>query len=125
MIKKIAVLALAVCTLFAQIPTQVIKNSGYTYRYHVVPVVLPLSPTDLVTQDVYVEEIDLVYPSTQTGNSIVTISDKQGSPLPIWQGVLTPGSNIAWSFPSTHFASGGITWSATATGVTGYITFRQ
>jgi hypothetical protein len=125
MIKKLATLAFAACTLFAQISGQLVKDSNYTYKYHVTPVLLPLSPTDVVAQDVYVEEIDLVYPTTNTGNSVVTIQDKQGSPLPIWQGTLTPGTNVSFPYPSTRFSPGGITWSATATGVTGYISFRR
>jgi hypothetical protein len=130
------VILLALClfaslTSFSQTAT-FRRPTNFTYVYQTLPIAVPTSPTGVsvlypngttVKGDLYVCYLDL----SGTGQT-VTIQDRQATPV-TWLSVAAIGTSAASATQIFNAASdstcrwmpNGITWSASASGVTGYL----
>lgn len=91
------------------------------------PMQVPTSPTVVVNSDCYIEELQI---SNPTGGSVtVNVQDGNGNSfipmVPVASGGTISGAShnlrSTNDSPPGRFMPGGVTWSAGATGVTGYM----
>lgn len=88
----------------------------------IVPVEIPTSPEDIVAENVYLEYVHLT--KGTSGSAVVTINDKQGTPLEVFRTIVDSQAPISWQ-PKRRYCPGGITWSASGTGVIGYVQWSK
>lgn len=88
------------------------------------PVLLPDSTTSVYTSTVFVDEITLS--NSSSSEVVVTIADRQQTPLPLLPGVKIQGNSaVVVSMKSRKFPNG-LSWSASQAGVvTGYVSGRR
>lgn len=80
--------------------------------YEITPAYVPSSSADVVAQDVWLEELHLV---NNTSSSVtVTITDKQGTPVPLLKTVtIDPGVEFHRQYGALYMP-GGIAWEASS-----------
>lgn len=87
-------------------------RTNFNVTYEVTPQYLPSSATDLVTEDVWLEELHLVN-NTSTSRT-VTITDRQGTPVPLLKDItIDPGVEFHRRYGALYMPSG-IAWQASA-----------
>jgi len=87
------------------------------------PVAVPTSPADIVVASgVYLEAVYFVGGGT---DSVVTVTDKAGSPNKLYQDTVISNAATGGPVGGPWPASGGIAWSATVAGVTGYLKYKR
>ena len=123
---KIAIAALLVIVGVALAQGPIVFSApqpGNLQPVEINPAVVPITATDVFTQDVWIEG---GWFSCSAGTPTITLSDKQGSPVSMIPGVnpftACPGT---WFMPAgTYKFAGGLTWTASAAGVKGYLRGR-
>lgn len=98
-------------------------QASFVFLKETVPALIPTSAEDLETQTCYMDKLFL----SNVGNaaSIVTISDKQGTPVVALNPTLAPGDVISLDMNERLF-SGGITWiQSVANQVSGYVKWKR
>lgn len=121
--KRLLLAALLACPLFGQSPTAAI--STLPHFEHIVPSLVPTSPTDVWTRDVYLEAITLTNESSSTA-SACTVQDKQGTPRAYMKTVsLAANTTYNDQHVNGRYFPGGLTWSCTTGTVTGYLRVKR
>jgi hypothetical protein len=112
-------LALLARCVSAQTPVDI--ATSFSHHQHIVPTLVSATPTDVWTQDVYLEAMSL---SNESAGSVTcTIQDKQGTPRSYFKTVAI-AANSTYNDQSVNrrFFPGGLTWSCSSgTAVTGYL----
>lgn len=84
----------------------------FTVFEEITPATIPGSTTDVIAQDVWVEELHLMNVGSSTVT--VTITDKQGSPIPLLKDIpIDPGTEFHRRYGALYMPSG-IAWSASS-----------
>ncbi len=123
-------------SLFAVSPTIISRNSqwppqggsafGFGGPYELIAQAVPTSPTDVVAVTSHIIGIWIHNPTGGTDRTL-TFKDKQGSPiaLPLDGQVITAGTDVTFNAPFGILASGGMTISASGTGLIYQIVFTH
>lgn len=89
-----------------------VARTNFNEFYEVTPGYVPGSSTDVVTEDVWIEELHLVN-NTSTSRTI-TITDRQGTPVPLLKDIIIdPGVEFHRRYGALYMPSG-IAWQASA-----------
>ena len=123
--RLIAAVILSLGLLFSQTsPTVYNHPAALSYHDQVKRQAMPTTMTPLISQDVYIEDLQFTIPSTCTGNPVITVQDNQSSPQPIFSFSTTPpaagAQDINWPMKQV-WAPGGVSWSSTNACVIGAI----
>ena len=87
------------------------------------PIAVPTSPADIVTgSGIYLEAVYFVGGGS---DSVVTVSDKAGSPKSLYKDTISANSSQGGPVGGPWPAEGGISWVASASGVTGFIKYKR
>ena len=115
-------IATAVC-LLAVTTTRIYTGGTSGPLFQIYPVAVPTSPADVTTSDARIVEVTLT--NTTAGALTVTITDKQASPLAFLSAVsVAANSTYVIETPGLRYMPGGITWSASGSGIVGYVSWR-
>ena len=119
----ITILLIAACLLVGAVTTSRIYTSPTGPLTQIYPMAVPTSTADVVTGDVRVNVITL---TNTTGSAItVTVSDKQTSPLDFLTAVsVAANSTYVVEIPDMRLFPGGVSWSASGSGMVGYMSWR-
>ncbi len=115
------VVSLSFRPVFAAAPTLLNKGnfSGYV---HFKPQAVPTGVTVVTPNDALIDMIVV----TATSATTFSISDGQGTPIPIYPTVTTTSQTTYMaSFPAGYYAPGGIIITAGGSGLTYYMSFKQ
>ena len=85
-------------------------------------IAVPTSPEDVVSEEVFLEYAE--FNATSGNNATVTLSDKQGSAIEIFRVEVNDKAPVKSDFAGRR-CPGGLTWVASATGITGYLRWRK
>jgi len=103
--------------------TQFRNNPALDCLFQLYPVAVPTSPADVTTSDARIVEVTLT--NTTAGALTVTITDKQASPLAFLSAVsIAANSTYVIETPGLRYMPGGISWSASGSGIVGYVSWR-
>lgn len=83
---------------------------------------IPASTTDVTTVDSWISSITVQLPASAGASVLLTVEDKQASPVALLDGVsIDPGQIMNLQFDPPARMPGGITWEGDATGLIGTI----
>lgn len=83
---------------------------------------VPTVAEDVVSEEVFLEYAE--FNATSGNNAVVTLSDKQGTAVEIFRVEVTDKGPVKSDFAGRR-CPGGLTWVASATGITGYLKWRK
>lgn len=87
-----------------------------------VPIEVPTSPEDVVSESVYLEYAH--FTNGGSASATVTVKDKQGTPLEVFRVPCDPTAPVSWP-AARRYCPGGINWVASAGGVIGYLRWSK
>src|SRR4051812_17959307 len=104
------------------------KISTSSMAEYIGPMEVPQTPTDVILGDCWLTEVQLVCETVEGAASPVVVSVKDlnspaGSLVPRTN--MYPGSMISGDSNPGRLMPGGVRWSASGPGVTGYIIYRR
>jgi hypothetical protein len=86
------------------------------------PIEVPTVATDVVVgSGIYIEAVYFVGGST---DRVVTVTDKAGAPNTLYKDTVISNASTGGPVAGPWPADGGISWSASGAGVTGYLKFK-
>lgn len=97
--------------------------SSLPTQQEIIPVAVPTSAEDVISESVYLEFMHLTNGGSATVD--VTINDKQGTPLEVFRVTVDPKAPVSWNPGHRRYCPGGIRWSASAAGVIGYLKWSK
>lgn len=87
-----------------------------------VPVEIPTVAEDVVSENVYLEYAH--FTNGGSSSAVVTLKDKQGTPLEAFRVTCDPTAPVVWP-GGRRYCPGGINWVSSAAGVIGYLRWSK